>query len=192
MKLMKMRDAFGAVVYLLLAAQAVAAQPDYDTFTDRQRRFAVEYPTGWMWEVIAGSAEPMLVVKQPKREAAVAVERIRLKQALPGDEIADGFVQVEVDILKENQPQATDVKPTVISIASGRRLLVINYTRPGGNPSQRVRQYSYSVGKDLYRMTCMAPDADSFRKYESVFDMMVQSLRPAGELGPAPATPAPR
>jgi len=181
-----------SVVWLLVAASASAERPDYETFTDRQHRFAVEYPREWMWEVIAGSGEPMFIARQPKREAAVAVERIRLKQALAGDEITDVFEQVEMNILRENQPQSAEVKATIISTASGRRLLVINYTRPGGAPNQHVRQYSYPVGKDLYRVTCMAPDASSFRKYESVFETMAQSLKPAAELGPAPGAASPR
>jgi len=179
--------AVGAAVSLLVAASAWAERPAYGTFTDRQRRFAVDYPTDWMWEVIAGSGEPMFIAKQPKREAAVVVERIKLKQALAGDEITDVFEQVELNILKENQPQSAEVKATIVPTASGRRFLVINYMRPGGAPDQHVRQYSYPVGKDLYRVTCMAPDAGSFRKYESVFETMAQSLRSAAELGQAPA-----
>ena len=62
------------------------------------------------------------------------------------------------------------------------------YTRPGIDTRERVRQYSYPVGQDLYRITCMAVSTE-FSKYESTCETVASSLKGSSELGPAaPAT----
>jgi hypothetical protein len=177
-----------AVGFLLLAAQAMAQKSGYSVFTDPGRRFSVEYPKDWTWLMISGSGEPLATFSQPKKEAAFVVERFRLRQPLPGDLVTEVFAQIEADVLKENQPRATDVVAKMVD-EGGKRVIVIDYSRPvaGADLQERVRQFSYPVGQDLYRVTCMAINAQ-FAKYEATFAMVAASLKPAGELPPPTAT----
>jgi hypothetical protein len=172
-----------AVVLVLVAVwshRAVAQRPDYLLFTDPAKRFSVEFPKEWKWLIVAGSLEPLVTFVQPKSEAAVVVERFRLKQKLARDEITDVFVQIETTNLKDNQPKATGIAGKIID-QSGRRAVVIEYSRPGLGENERVRQYSYPVSDALYRVTCMALNS-AFKKYEPTFTAIVESLKSATEL----------
>lgn len=175
-----------AVGFLLLAAQAMAQRSGYSLFTDPQRRFSVEYPRDWTWTMVSASGEPMATFLQPRKEAAFVVERFRLRQELASDQVTDVFADIEADVLKENQPQATEVVAKVVTEGE-KRFVVVDYSRPGVGVVERVRQYSYPVGKDLYRLTCMAVTAQ-FGKYDPTFALIAGSLKAAGELPP----PAPQ
>src|SRR4051812_15538703 len=169
-----------AVVLTLVALWShatIAQRPDYLLFTDPSSRFSVEFPKDWKWLIVAGSGEALVTFIQPKSEAAVVVERFRLKQKLAQNDITDLFVQIEIDVLKENQPKAGNFDGKVVS-QSGRRSVVIEYTRPGLGENERVRQYSYPIGDSLYRATCMALNS-AFKKYESTFANIAESLKSA-------------
>ena len=159
--------------------------PDFSLFTDPARRFSVEFPKDWAWTIVAGSGEPLVMLVHPRKEAAVIVEHFRLKQPLAQNEITDLFAQIESDVLKENQPRAEDVVAKATT-QSGKKIVVIDYSRPGIGERERVRQYSFPVMRDLYRITCMAL-ASQFKKYEVAFGDVAESLKTAGELGPARA-----
>jgi hypothetical protein len=182
----RFRAALTLVVALVaLASQsAFALRPDYLLFTDPAKRFSVEFPKEWKWLIVAGSGEALVTFIQPKSEAAVVVERFRLKQKLAPNDITDLFVQIEIDVLKENQPKASNFDGKVIS-QTGHRTAVIDYTRPGLGENERVRQYSYPIGDSLYRATCMALNS-AFKKYETTFQNMAESLKSAAELEAAP------
>jgi PsbP len=155
--------------------------PGFALFTDPDGRFSVEFPSDWRWMMVSPSQEALVTFVQPRSEAALVVERVRLKQSLANDEITELFAQIESDILKENQPKATDVAAKMI-VQGGRRIVVIDYTRPGLVEDERVRQYSFPVVENLYRVTCMAL-AREFKKYEMTFASVADSLKSAGELG---------
>src|SRR4051794_34040328 len=96
---------FRAAITLALALVAFASQsalavrPDYLLFTDPAKRFSVEFPKDWKWLIVAGSGEALVTFIQPKSEAAVVVERFRLRQKLAQNDITDLFVQIEIDVL---------------------------------------------------------------------------------------------
>lgn len=168
---------------LLLAAQVLAQRPNYLLFTDPGRRFSVEFPREWEWLIVSGSGEPLVTFIHPRKEAAVVVERFRMRQPLDREEITDLFARIEADMLKENQPRATDVVSKMV-IESAKKFILIDYFRPGIDTKERVRQYSIPVGQDLYRITCMSIGG-AFGKYEPTFTTIAASLKPSGELPPA-------
>ena len=163
----------------------LAQQKGFKLFTDPGGRFSVEFPSDWDWTIVAPSGEPLVTLVQPKKEAAVVVERFRMKQSLEQDQITDVFVQIETDVLRENQPKITDVAAKIVT-QGGKKVVVIDYSRPGLGERERVRQYSFPVAQNLYRVTCMAL-AGEFRKYEMTFENVSESLKAAGELRTAPA-----
>ena len=169
----------------LLLAAPLAGREGYLLFTDPSRRYSVEFPKDWKWTVVAGSGEALTTFVHPKSEAAIVVERFRMKQVLAQDEITDLFGQIEVDVLKENQPRVTDVNARVVA-QGARRVVQIDYKRPGvGDPGkvqdERVRQYSFPVEGSLYRITCAAL-ASQFGKHEATFQWVAESLKSGEEL----------
>ena len=111
-------------------------------------------------------------VKAP--HAVVLVERSTLRLALEAADITDLFAQIETDAIKERQPKATDFQSRVLDIGD-RRLVAVQYGRPGVLGSERVRQYSVAVGKQLYRVTCIS-SAAQFAAYDSVFSHIAASF----------------
>lgn len=164
------------------AVPAFAVRPDFLLFMDPAKRFTVEFPKTWRWMVVAGSGEPLITFVEAKSEAAVVVEHARMGQPLAPADITDVFAQAEIDWLKELQPRASGFASKTVTLG-GRRLIVIDYTRPGlDKVVETVRQYSIPDGQDLYRITCMSI-ANLFAKYESTFSSVADSLKSATELG---------
>jgi hypothetical protein len=161
-----------------------AQKAGFKLFTDPDGRFSIEFPSDWDWSMVSGSGEPLVIFVPRNKEAALVVERFRLKQSLAKDEITDLFAQIENDVLKENQPKISEVSAKTV-MQNGKRIVVIDYSRPGLVEKERVRQYSFPIGQNLYRITC-ATVPNQFRKYEPTFGDVAESLKSAGELGKAP------
>jgi hypothetical protein len=173
----------------VLAASALVSLPGLAAdsvllYTDPYGRFSIEFPKDWNWTPVSPSGEPLVVFVQPKKEAAIIVERFPLKQALKPGDVTELYAQIEADILKENQPTIIDVATQVVD-QGGRRFVLIDYTRPGPRDRERVRHYAFPVGQNLYRLTC-ATLFDRFSKYESTFSSVFNSLKPAGALAGSP------
>ncbi len=126
------------------------------------------------WMVLPSSGSVLLVLATKKGDAVVLVERSMLRQALEAADITDLFAQIETDAIKERQPKATDFQSKVLD-AGDRRLVAVQYGRPGVLGSERVRQYSVAVGKQLYRVTCIS-SAAQFAAYDSVFSHIAASF----------------
>jgi hypothetical protein len=172
-----------ACASLLLAAPAIAQRRNYNLYTDPDRRFSVEFPDDWDWMNISPSGESIAVFVRKNREAAVVVERSRLSVKLGKDQITEVFAEVEAARLKESQPRATDVVSKIVT-EQGKRLILIDYSRPGlKGIRERVRQYSFPVAQDVYRITCTAI-REVFPRYEEIFAIVASSLKAAGELPP--------
>jgi hypothetical protein len=177
-----MRQRLVCVCLVFLTSVTLAAQTraGYLLFTDPGMRFSIEFPRDWRWMIISGSGEPIATFIQPRSEAAVVVERFRLKQPLRPDDITDLFAEIEVEYLKENQRGVASVSAKVIA-RDGMRASVVDYSRPGLNEEERVRMYSFPVGEDLYRVTCMSVTS-RFQKYEPEFENIVSTLKSAEKL----------
>jgi hypothetical protein len=186
MRLQQRIGAASVALVVLFLATPLAQKGGYLLFTDPSKRYSVEFPREWTWTVVAGAGEALATFVHPKREAAVVVERFRMKQVLRQGEITDVFAQIEADVLKENQPRVSDVTSKVVTQGE-KRLVQIDYHRPGiGEPGkvedERVRQFSFPVGGNLYRITCAALNSQ-FGKYEGIFQWIAESLKSAEELG---------
>jgi len=119
------------------------------------------------WMVLPSSGSLVLALASRKGDAVVLVERSALRQALAAEDITDLFAQFEVDAIKEWHPKAADIQSKVLDLGA-RRLVAVQYARPGVLGSERVRQYSVPVGRQLYRVTCIS-SAAQFAVYDPVF-----------------------
>jgi len=172
-----------AAVTTMLSAQAPsvptpneyggATKLDMQWFQGPNNRIRFEYPKK-DWQLVPGGSSVVVTLAQKKGEAAVVVEQNRMNQALASEDITELFGQIEVDIVKERQPSASDVQAKLVQ-ASGRRLVILTYSRKGVAGPERVRQYSIPTGIELFRLTCSAASAQ-FTRYEPVFAHLAASF----------------
>ncbi len=99
----------------------------------------VEFPTK-DWMVLPSSGALVLAAASRKGDAVVLIERSTLRQALDPADITDLFAQIEIEAIKERQPKAADFVSKVLD-SGARRLVAVQYSRPGVLGSERVRQY---------------------------------------------------
>ncbi len=164
---------------------ATVASPGTDPWVSRAARLQVqpqrsadaplqvEFPTK-DWMVLPSSGALVLAAASRKGDAVVLIERSTLRQALDPADITDLFAQIEIDAIKERQPKAADFQWKVLD-SGARRLVAVQYSRPGVLGNERVRQYSVPVGTDLYRVTCIS-SAARFAVYDPVFSHVAASL----------------
>jgi hypothetical protein len=177
-----------AVAAVLDAAQfgflRRSGNPEYVPFSDPRGFFAVEYPKDW--QIIAGAGDVLITFSQNRNEAAVIVERFKMNTVLAPDEITELFAEIEIEVLKERQPNVTNVASAVIDNA-GAKLIVIDYERKGLRGPERVRQYSMPSGQSLFRLTC-STTAANFARYDPMFTHMSKTFT-AGAPPAAAAAP---
>ena len=126
------------------------------------------------WNMLPSSGSVLLIMASKKGDAVVLVERSTLAMALEAADITDLFAQIETDAIKERQPKASDFQSKVLD-SGDRRLVAVQYVRPGVLGSEKVRQYSVPVGKQLYRVTCIS-SAAQFAAYDPVFAHIAASF----------------
>jgi hypothetical protein len=151
----------------------------YKTFKDASGRFELEYPTkDWSPFPVGGSA--IAILSRNDRTATVVIDRSRLTEPLAPSEVATN-AQIELESLKEQQPNAKDFTSEILDSKAGRASL-IRYARVGANGSERVMRYSVAVGQDLYRLDGIVPEG-ALAKYEPILMHMFLSFK-------VPANPA--
>jgi hypothetical protein len=151
----------------------------FSTVKSPDGRFAVDCPKK-DWMTLAGGGPVVLTMAQRKGEAVVVIEHARLNQALAPSDITDLFAQLEAEAIKEREPKAADFQSRVIE-APDRRVVVVQYSRPGISGQERVRQYSITSGKHLFRLTCVAA-ASAYAAFEPFFAHVVASFTVAPEV----------
>lgn len=172
------------VVGMVATAAAQGVRPGYLVFEDPRDRFTIEFPSEWNWAIITPSGEPIAMFEQRRSEAAFLVERFRSPVSLAPDEISELTADLEAGLLKEHQPAVTEVTVKIVN-GVGRRVIVIDYTRPGLSEPERVRQYTFLMGNNVYRLSCFSLRR-LFPNYLGVCESMSESFQPAG----APASSA--
>jgi len=160
---------------VMAQGQSVPAPPPkgFKAFTDPTQRFSLVYPD--KWKPVAGARDLLLTLASSDLKTLVVVER----QQIPGaiSEITERFRGLEVESLKNRQPDASDVTS---SVAKDRpRTMVIEYSRPGINGPERLRQVSIYEGMVVLRVTCIAPAKD-FAKTAAQFDVILSSVKVLG------------
>ena len=166
------------LVVACLLSGSLAALADktiqYQQFVGPSERFTLEYPKK-DWRIIPGGGAVLVTIAEKNSDAVVIVERARLNLELAREEITDVFAQNEADVARERRPGATGVNARVIDNGT-LRFILLQYTQPGTKGAERVREYSFPIGTDLYRLICTAP-ADQFDKFEPIFGHIATTFR---------------
>ena len=185
-----MRTRASLVLALLLAAGTIAAQPpargpssdawygrvvkpEFQVSRGAEVAFQVEWPRR-DWLALPGGGSLLLAFASKKGDAVVLIEQVALRQPLEPGDLTELFAQLETEAIKERHPGASDFQSKVIE-GGDRRLVAVQFARTGVLGSERVRQYSIPVGKQLYRVTC-ASAASQFAGYEPGFGHMAATF----------------
>ncbi len=108
------------------------------TFKDPDGRFTFEFPKkDWMALPVGGPI--VATVASKKGDAAIVVEHGWLKQPLAPSDITDLFAELEVEVIRERVPKATDFQTQIID-AGDQRIVAVQYVRQGLTGMERVRQ----------------------------------------------------
>jgi len=149
----------------------------YTTFRDLAGRFELEYPTK-DWGSFPPGGSAIAILSRSDKTATLVIDRLRLSEPLAPNEIATN-AKVEVESLKEQQPNAKDFASELLDCKAGQGSL-IRYSRAGARGIERVMHYSVGVDRDLYRLDAVVADA-SLAKFEPILRHMIQSFKvPAG------------
>ena len=170
--------ALAAALVLLGSASAVAQAPKADpwlartTATDFDLQRGPDTPVRVAvprkdWMVLPTGRSVLFVMAARKGDAVVMVERTPLSLPLEPDDVTEVLAQIQIDTIKSRETRASDFEPRVID-AGERRLVAVQYKRPGALGAERVRQYSLPIGKWLYHITCAA-SGNQFVSYEPLF-----------------------
>jgi hypothetical protein len=126
------------------------------------------------WMVLPASGSVLLMLASRKGDAVVLVERLALNLALEAADITDLFAQIEIDAIKKQHPRAAEFQSRVLN-SGQHRLVAVQYGRPGVLGTERVRQYSMPIDKQLYHVTCIS-GAAQFDAYDPVFSHIAASF----------------
>jgi hypothetical protein len=147
----------------------------YNPYREPSGRFEIEQPAK-DWGLVPGSA--IAIFARKDNTATLTVDLARLTEPLRESEIATN-AQIEVDTLKEQQPNAKDFKFEPLECKGGKGAL-IRYSRIGTKGAERVLRYLIGVDRNLYRLDGVVQDG-SAAKYEPTLMHMIQSFKaPAG------------
>lgn len=154
------------------------AKGSYTAYRDAAGRFSLEYPRR-DWLLLTGDGAVLLVATHNRGEAWVILERVRMATSLAPDDVTDLFADLETENVRQHQPRADGFLKRVFD-TDNRRFIALQYARPGVDPRERetVRQYSFPVGQDLYRLVC-AVQSRRFERYEAMCAHVASTFRPA-------------
>jgi hypothetical protein len=153
------------------------AKGSYTAYRDAGGRFSLDYPRR-DWLLLTGDGAVLLVATHNRGEAWIILERVTMATSLAPDEVTDLFADLETENVRQHQPRAEGFVKRVFD-TDNRRFIALQYTRPGADPRSReiVRQYSFPVGQDLYRLVC-AVQGPRFDRYEAMCAHVAATFRP--------------
>jgi hypothetical protein len=152
----------------------------YNAYRDAAGRFEIEQPVK-DWGLVPAGGSSIAFISRNDRTATLTVDLATLTEPLGANEIATN-AQIEIDTLKEQQPNAKDFTSEPFDCKSGKGML-IKYSRVGAKGAERVLRYLIGVERSLFRLDGVVQNAAA-PKNEPVLMHMIQSFK-------APAGPAP-
>jgi hypothetical protein len=141
-------------------------------FEDPVHRLTVEYPNDW--RLLVGGEAALFTLVSKNGEALMMLERASLEVTLLPEDVAELFVDLELELAQALSPTATGLRATVVD-RDKRRMIIIDFQRDAAGRLERVRHYVYPVGREVYRFVCSAPVLQ-FDKYGKVFSTVSASL----------------
>ncbi len=149
----------------------------YTTYRDPSNRFEIEQPSK-DWGLVPPGGSALAIISRNDRSASIVIDLAHLTEPLSQSEITTN-AQIEIDTLKEQQPNAKDFGSQPFDCKGGHGAL-IKYSRNGAKGAERVLRYLFAVDRDLYRLDGVVQDAQA-AKFEPILMHMIESFKaPAG------------
>ena len=145
----------------------------YGPYRDASGRFEIDQPT-MDWHLLPVSGSAVAIFAHNNRAATVVIDLAGLTEPLGPNEIATN-AQIEIDTLKEQQPNAKDFSVEPVNCKSGNGAL-IKYSRIGTTGTERVLRYLIAVDHELYRLDATVQSA-RYEEFEPVLMHMIQSFK---------------
>lgn len=139
--------------------------------------FTVDYPKK-DWNTLVGVGSSFLVLFHKSREAAVAIERTKVRNPLSINEINNQTATLEIEDWQVRRPLATGFSHQFVDFL-GARSILIDFTQPGAQGPEHVRLYTLPRGTDWYRVICTTT-LPTFDKYKEAFQRIALSVTPTG------------
>jgi hypothetical protein len=141
------------------------------------RKVSIEFPR--TWQIVPGYGEILVAVAEKTRNnqpaAAIVLEQSQLQAAINPNDITDELAQAEVGVMRARLPGVKTFEHQ-LKQADGFRFIFIQYSKPGMSGTDRVVQYSIPAGTVMYRLICIAPEAQ-LTKYQSLFAHVAASFK---------------
>ncbi len=168
---------------LVIPASAAAQSRDGTSVRTRPAstlRFRIDLPEK-DWRLVAGGVSTLGSLAYRDDGVAVVIEHSLLQIALTADELDDTFVELEVGELKEREPTGTAFAGQIVP-AGTRRMVTVDYQRPGTGGTDQIRVYVLLQSRHMYRLICVAPSGQ-FARHLPAFQAMCGSFTPLGAIG---------
>ena len=137
--------------------------------------FTVDYPKR-DWQVLVGVGSSFVVLFHKTREAAIAIERTKVRVPLAMNEINDQTANLEIEEWQQRRPLATGFSHQFVDFL-GQRSILIDFTQAGSEGPEHVRLYTLPRGTDWYRVICTTTQP-TFDKYKDTFQRVALSVTP--------------
>ena len=138
--------------------------------------FTVDYPKK-DWQTLVGVGSSVVVLFHKSREAAIAIERTKVRVALAVNEINDQTANLEIEDWQVRRPLATGFSHQFVDF-NGTRSILIDFTQPGAQGTEHVRLYTLPRGTDLFRAICTTTQP-TFDKYKETCHRIALSVTAA-------------
>jgi hypothetical protein len=139
---------------------------------------SIELPKNW--QLVPGHNGVLLTAAEKTRNnqpaAVIMLEQMRLQDTLLPKDLTDATLTFEAQSTRERDPAGQNYQQLIKQASEGRRFIFIQYTRPGFAGPDRVTQYSVPAGLILYRVICIAPEAQ-IAKYQATCAHVAESFR---------------
>lgn len=156
-----------------------SGKTQYVVYRDPSSKFEIEQPAK-DWGLVRPGGSAVAIISRNDRSATLVIDLATLTEPLVESEITTN-AQIEMDTLKEQQPNAKGFSSELFECKGGKGAL-IKYSRVGAKGAERVLRYMIGVDRDLYRLDAVVADA-SASKYEPILMHMIESFKaPAGPL----------
>ncbi len=134
----------------------------------------LEFPTtGWSSTLATGST--LVTLQDEGGRAHITLEATDLGVSLDPADITTVFSDIEMDIIREQHPDASDFESSIITDAA-TPVVVTHYSRRDAGAQQQVRQHSFPRGMKLYRLI-FTSSASEFLGYEHIFAHIAASFQ---------------
>jgi len=146
------------------------------------KTFSVELPDDW--QLVPGFGATLLTIAEKGRGnqpgAAIVIEHtLNVLPLGPGD-VDARLAKNEAEFAQGRDPGAQKVDAQVKDV-NNQRFMLIQYSRSGFGVTDRVAVYVFPTGKVMYRLICIAPEAQVAAKYQEIFAHVASSFKPAIE-----------